>query len=155
MRWLDYAEGELGQHELRGSQHNPRILEYHSTTTLGDWGRSRDETPWCSSFINWCFVRAGVQGTDNALARSWIRWGSPVALRDWQLGDVMVVRHRRGKARSVGSRGGYHVVYPYRVGKRFIVGLGGNQGNEVSFKRFSRRRWDVIAVRRCVALTPE
>ena len=105
MRWLDYAEGELGQHELRGSQHNPRILEYHSTTTLGDWGRSRDETPWCSSFINWCFVRAGVL----ALIMRWLGVGSGGAalwqLRDWQLGDVMVVRHREGKGPLCGQQG--------------------------------------------------
>ena len=148
VRWLDYAEGELGQHEVRGAEHNPRILSYHATTTLGDWGRSRDETPWCSSFVNWCFVKAGVAGTDNALARSWLRWGSKVELSDFELGDVMVIKHRRGKARSVGSRGGYHVIFPYRVTRRFIMGLGGNQGNAVSFKRFSRRRWQVVGLRR-------
>ena len=103
---LDYAEGELGQKERKGKEHNPRILEYLATTTLGDSARSRDETPWCSAFVNWCVVRAGLEGTSSALARSWLGWGIPVEEAGLVLGDVLVLRHRRGKARSVGSRGG-------------------------------------------------
>ena len=149
MKWLDYAEGELGVKERKGSLHNTRILEYHATTTLGDWGRSRDETPWCSSFINWCFVKAGVEGTDNALARSWATWGEKVPLSDWLPGDVIVIKRRRkGSDRRTGSRGGYHVLLPYRITSRYVIGIGGNQKNSVSFARFSRRRYEVIAVRR-------
>ncbi len=151
MRWLDYAEGELGQRELRGASHNPRILQYHATTTLGVWGRSRDETAWCSSFINWCFTKAGVQGTDNALARSWASWGEKVPLGDWQPGDVIVIKRRKkGSDRRTGSRGGYHVLFPYRITKRHVIGIGGNQRDSVSFARYSRRRYDVIALRRCL-----
>jgi len=166
---LDYAESQLGVKEKRGSKHHPAILRYHATTTLGAWGRSRDETPWCSSFVNWCFVKANgplepgsqhwlpkkgiwVWGpTNNALARSWATWGSPCQqsnLAIAALQPVAVLKHRLGKARSVGSRGGYHVIFPYRITKRWISGIGGNQGDAVTFKRFSRRRWDLVALRK-------
>jgi len=38
--------------EIPGSDHNQRILEYHATTTLPSGDAGRDETPWCSSFVN-------------------------------------------------------------------------------------------------------
>lgn len=149
MKWLDYAEGELGVREWKGDKHNPRILAYHATTTLGDWARSRDEVPWCSSFVNWCFVKSGIEGTDNALARSWVTWGEKVELGYWRLGDVMVIKRRRkGRDRRTGSRGGYHVLFPYRISQRYIVGLGGNQRDSVSIARYSKRRYEIIAVRR-------
>jgi len=151
MRWLDYAEGELGQRELRGAKHNPRILGYHATTSLGDWGRSRDEVAWCSSFVNWCFVKAGVEGTDNALARSWLRWGRKVELEDWELGDVMVIkRKKRGADKRTGSRGGYHVGFPYRVTGRYVLLLGGNQSDSVCFSRYRWRRYLHVGLRRAL-----
>jgi uncharacterized protein (TIGR02594 family) len=70
--WIDAALKEQGVTEIAGSQHNPRILEYHSTTTLN---AQNDETPWCSSFVNWCFSEAGIEGTNSAAAKSWKNWG--------------------------------------------------------------------------------
>ncbi len=65
-----------GVEELPGAAHNPRILEYHRTTTLGHGAASKDETPWCSSFVNFCMVMSGFRGTNSASARSWLKWGS-------------------------------------------------------------------------------
>ncbi len=47
--WMSTAIGETGQKEIKGKEHNPRIIEYHSTTG----GFKDDETPWCASFCNW------------------------------------------------------------------------------------------------------
>jgi uncharacterized protein (TIGR02594 family) len=32
-------------------------------------------TNWCSGFVNWCLGQAAYQGTRDALALSWLRWG--------------------------------------------------------------------------------
>jgi hypothetical protein len=45
----EIAKAELGTTEVPGTQNNPRILEYHATTTLK---ATTDEVPWCSSFVN-------------------------------------------------------------------------------------------------------
>jgi hypothetical protein len=60
--WMRIAEKELGIKERPKSAHEPRIIEYHSTT-----GRFKDdETPWCSSFVNWVLAKLGE---DTARAR--------------------------------------------------------------------------------------
>ncbi|CAN5284894.1 hypothetical protein BH24ACT7_BH24ACT7_15630 [soil metagenome] len=52
--WLAIARREMDTEvdEIPGSDHNQRILEYHATTTLPSGDAGRDETPWCSSFVN-------------------------------------------------------------------------------------------------------
>jgi uncharacterized protein (TIGR02594 family) len=145
-RHLVLASREIGVTERKGDHlHNPRILEYHDTTTLGDWGRSRDETPWCSSFINWSMVEAGKEGTDNALARSWIRWGRP---SNYELGSVVVIKRRRpGSDRRTGSRGGYHVGFlMWHSGARITL-VSGNTRDSVRLSSYSLKKWDVKAVR--------
>lgn len=60
--WLNIAQQELdkGIKEFPGDADNPRIVEYHSCTS---YGSSDDETPWCSSFANWCMKQCGIEGT--------------------------------------------------------------------------------------------
>lgn len=147
---LDYAESQLGVKERRGKKHHTAILRYLATTTLGNWARSRDETPWCSAFVNACELKGGHPGTGSALASSWRTYGQKVELDDFELGDILVIKHKRGRDRSTGSRRGFHVGYPYRFTRRWVLMLGGNQSDAVNFKRFSRRRYDLVALRRYV-----
>ncbi len=77
--WMAIAEAEKGVFEFPGTGNNPRVLEYFSAVTnLSASAVSRDETPWCSAFANWCLAQAGLEGTKSALARSWLDWGQPV-----------------------------------------------------------------------------
>ena len=147
---LDYAESQLGVKEMRGDEHHPAILGYLATTTLGNWARSRDETPWCSAFINACEVKGGHPGTGSALASSWRTYGSKVELEDFEVGDVLVIKHKRGRDRRTGSAGGYHVGYPYRFGSKWVVMLGGNQSDAVTVRVFPFRTYDMVALRRYV-----
>ena len=143
--WLVVAEGELGVRELAGGRHTLRILDYLKTAlNLGKWGRNRDETAWCAAFVNWCLEQAGYQGTDHALARSFIHWGSPCGLR---LGAIVVIRNSRHKDVSTGSRVGYHVGFLIRENRYSYRILGGNQGNSVSYRNFPKSRYDIIATR--------
>jgi uncharacterized protein (TIGR02594 family) len=130
--WMRIARAEMGQKEFEGVKHNPRILEYHKETTLS---AIDDETPWCSSFLNWVFKKSGVcLGTRSAAAKSWALWGTK--LEKPQYGCV--------------------VVFPNHVGlylkeiPLFVCVLGGNQKNEVRESWFYKRnilsyRWPLIA----------
>lgn len=128
--WFTLAKGELGTKEVVGPKHNPRVLEYLRTTSLGKWGAGRDETPWCSAFVNWCMTGAGIEGTNNAMARSWMAWG--VELEEPREGCVVVFT--RGAPPSA------HVsLYSHTEDGRLMC-LGGNQRNEVCVSPYSTGR---------------
>ncbi len=134
VRWYSIARGELGEEEVHGKGHNPRILEYLHSTNLGKNAANRDETPWCSAFVNWCMEGAGIEGTNSARARSWLGWGEE--LDEQREGCVVVFK--RGK--------------PWQGHVGFIVDietgwmcLGGNQSDSVSIASYDVR--DVLSYR--------
>jgi uncharacterized protein (TIGR02594 family) len=51
------AQTQRGVKEIAGIKHNPKIIEYHQACILQ---ANDDETPWCSSFVNWCYIIAGI-----------------------------------------------------------------------------------------------
>lgn len=135
--WMPMAVAELARdvHELPGAADNPRIVQYHATTTLK---ATDDETPWCSSFVNWCVTQAGLTGTNSAAASSWKYWGHAVGGEDGEIrcGDIAVL-----------SRvGGHHVGFVVAIVETTVLLLGGNQGNRVSVAPFPVQR--IVALRR-------
>lgn len=124
--WLEIARGEIGQCELDGDDHNARIVAYHATTTLK---ATDDETPWCSSFVNWVMHECDLPGTDSALARSWLKWGK--VIDEPKVGAIVVMR--RGASESTGHVG---FVVGWNDADDTIDVLGGNQGNAVSVRTF-------------------
>ena len=132
--WMPIAEKEKGVSEIPGSGNNPRVLEYlRSTTNLGASAASKDETPWCSAFVNWCLEQAGYERTKNALARSWLDWGQKI---DMPRRGCIVVFQREKKFGHVGF-------YLEETATHIKV-LGGNQQNleteifEVSEKSYPK-----------------
>ncbi|HEU0217655.1 MAG TPA: TIGR02594 family protein [Stellaceae bacterium] len=119
--WMPIANGEIGQKE----GHNLRITEYFKTTTLGP---QPDSVPWCSAFVNFCVTRSGVAGTNSALARSWLNWGTSSA--DFVEGCIVVLA--RG-----GPTTGHVAFYVGQDGDRIQL-LGGNQGDEVKVASYSQ-----------------
>lgn len=122
-----------GVAEIPGEKDNARILAYHSTTTLR---ATDDEVAWCSSFVNWCIQRAGINGTRSAAARSWMSWGE--RLDTPRLGALVV--YRRPPSDWSG-----HVHFFVEQRGSWIYGLGGNQGNRVSIARYDAA--DVLGIR--------
>lgn len=107
---------------------NPRIEEYHATTTFG---KHSDEFPWCSSFVNWCCTKAGVKGTNSAAANSWLNWGVPVEIP--QVGDIVILSRGSSKSQAhVAFFEGVSKAVPMQTVKLF----GGNQGDAVCSKWF-------------------
>lgn len=143
--WYNIAVAEIGVKEILGAdKHNRRIIEYHSTTTLG---ASKDEVPWCSSFVNWVIRQSGFEGTNNALAKSWTTWGAEV--KTPKKGDIVVIKRRNKKSDvNTGSSTGYHVGFYVTSSSSVISILGGNQNNQVKESNFMLRSYEIITYRR-------
>lgn len=120
--WLTIAKGELGTKEVAGSGNNPRVVEYHSTTSLR---AKHDAVPWCSSFVNWCMIQAGYKGTNSAAARSWLGYGSPVHGIP-PVGSIAVFKRQ----------GGHHVAFVLEYTPLEVTVLGGNQSDAVNVRSF-------------------
>lgn len=130
--WISIAEEELGTKEIAGKKHNPRIIEYHATTTSKP---TQDESPWCASFVNWVLMKAGYEGTDSAWSHSWKNWGD--SLSKPALGVVAFIDWGKVYPDKPDKQGKGHVGFV--VGKTAsgrIVLLGGNQNNKVSYSAF-------------------
>ncbi|MDM8563259.1 TIGR02594 family protein [Candidatus Marithioploca araucensis] len=119
--WFDIAIQEKGVKEIRGRVDNPRIVEYHQTTTLR---ATDDETPWCSAFVNWCMQQADIQGTNSASSRSWRNWGK--RLREPRKGCIVCFNGHVG-------------FYDSERGRKIMI-LGGNQSNQVNIIPYSKSR---------------
>ena len=127
--WLTIANLELGTEEVPGPDDNPRIVEYHESC---DDTVSDDEVAWCSSFVNWCMEKAGHTGTRSRSARSWLKWGVP--LNEALYGCVVVLW------RSSPDSWKGHVGFWLGEDEDYVIMLGGNQGNEVSVRRYRKDR---------------
>jgi len=123
------ALGELGQREIVGSKHNPRIIEYHAATGLA---ATDDETSWCGSFVAWCMLQSGVKYDSKkaAAARSWLSFGAPVD--EPEIGDLVIL----WRVSPSDWRG--HVGFYDGQTKNNILILGANQDNEVSVKSYPK-----------------
>lgn len=118
--WIEIAEQEIGVKTFPLGHSNSRIEAYHKTTNIAGYD---DKAPWCSSFLNWVFVKANYNGTGSALARSWLDWGTP--LKTPRIGCVVVLERENPQ----GWQG--HVGLFRRLDNDNIYLLGGNQLDQV------------------------
>jgi uncharacterized protein (TIGR02594 family) len=132
------AEEGVTEYSLPG-QHNKRIIEYHSTTTLK---ATTDETAWCSSFVNWVMKEAGYRGTKSAAAKSWLDWG--VTLDSPRVGAIIVVFSEKMKKRGFT---GFHVTFWLSASATHVKLLGGNQGNFVKESNYPLSEWEIKGYR--------
>ncbi len=84
--WMDYAKGEIGQSEIKGSLHNPRIVEYLKSAGNNS---GKDETHWCAAFVHWSLAQAGINGA-GAGANNYLNWG--VRIEKPQYGAIAVFK---------------------------------------------------------------
>ncbi|SMO72005.1 TIGR02594 family protein [Fodinibius sediminis] len=129
---LKIATGELGVTEIGGETHNERILQYAEDIGLS-WIND-DETPWCSIFMNWVALKAGVKQSESAAARSWLNVGFSV--QKPEPGDIAV--YWRGNPES--HKGHVGIFLGFSSDHDRIYTLGGNQNNSVSISAYPRER---------------
>lgn len=135
MKLLEIGLTQYGVREIVGGSHNPVILGY--LDDIGFGYINDDETPWCSTFVNWCALKAGLERTGKLNARSWLEIGNPV--KNGQLGDVVIFK--RGTKEWQG-----HVAIYVKETPNYIYVLGGNQGNQVNIKQYPKS--DLLGIRR-------
>lgn len=124
--WMLWASKEMGVSEVSGKKDNPRIVFYHSFTSLG---KMPDEVPWCASFICAALESTGFKSTDSAAAASYDKYGRKATLHDY--GAICTVRRNGGSGR--------HVFFNAGNWKGYVFGLGGNQGNKVNIQMYDAR----------------
>jgi uncharacterized protein (TIGR02594 family) len=129
--YLRIAQDEYGVKENTSkTEHNPRILEYHSTTLDGSTGKpcSTDEAAWCASFVNWNVTQAGLSSNDN-----------PYSANAWSYKlNSNVTRIDKPALGAIALIGNSHVTFVIGIDKTTenIIGYGGNQGNQVKVSSF-------------------
>jgi uncharacterized protein (TIGR02594 family) len=139
-KWLAIALAEQakGVAERPGGAHDPEILKYIASTTIGaDPKFLKDETAWCSAFVNWCVSQAGVRGTNSAKARDWHDnggWGRPI---DEPVKGCIAVLWRERPDHP--DRLGHVGFYERAEGDKIFL-LGGNQGGAISVAPYPRAR---------------
>jgi uncharacterized protein (TIGR02594 family) len=127
-KFIQIAQMEMGVKEIKGPDANPRVMEYLNSTTI----RATDDvTPWCSGFVNWVVIQAGMAGTDSAASASWRKWGQVITKPEY--GCIM------GYTRPDGSG---HVGFYVGEDESTYSVLGGNQADMVKVSRFSKEKGD-------------
>ena len=140
---LQVAINEFGIKEIKGPKHNKRIVQYAKDSNF-TWIND-DETAWCSTFMNWVALQAGLNNSKSAAARSWLQIGIEVS--DPEPGDVIVLW--RGSIKSNKGHVGIYLGHS-KSGDRVYV-LGGNQGDAVSITGYPTTR--ILSFRRLTAFS--
>lgn len=126
--WYAIAWGERGQKEHSGPGDNPRILAYQ---TACSYNAKDEDVPWCSSFANWVMKQAGIRGSGEASARSWLNWGQK--LDKPRRGAIAVLTRP-------GSTTNGHVTFYVGEENGKLKLLGGNQENQVKISYYDKSR---------------
>lgn len=134
------ANNEIGQKEIKGKGNNPRIIKYHASTTLK---AKTDETPWCSSFVNWVIIQANMQGTNSAAAASWLTWGEKTSAKS---GAITIIRNASAANSSLTSSGN-HVGFLVRETATHYMLLGSNQSDRVKVSLYPKSSWTLSGYR--------
>lgn len=125
------ARKYLHQAEIKGPHHNPHILRWWKNigAPFAD-----DETAWCGAFVGGVLFEAGIKPVKNgASARAWLNL--PVKISAPAVGSVVIFW--RGSLDGKQGHVGF-VLGQDQFGNLMV--LGGNQGDKVSIKPFSRER---------------
>ena len=140
---FDIARSYIGTTEGPGPADNPVIMEMYAS--VGHEWVEHDSVAWCAAFVGHCLEKAGIKSTRKLTARSYLDWGVPVETADAQQGDIGVIP--RGSSSWQG-----HVFFIDRIEGAWVWGLGGNQNDAVTVKRFPVSK--LLGVRRAGNVVP-
>jgi uncharacterized protein (TIGR02594 family) len=91
----------IGTREISGSMDNPQIM---AMLKLDNSWPANDEVPWCSAFVNYIAWLLALPRSKALNARSWLRIGEPILLRDARSeSDVIIIS--RGNDPAAGHVG--------------------------------------------------
>lgn len=130
--WFEAGLQLLGTKEKPGSADNKTILNW-AKDEGGDIAKeyTHDAIPWCALFANHCLTKAGLKGTETLWALDFAgKWPS-VRLPGAAVGAF---------APMVRNGGGHIIQVAGRDQHGNIMGLGGNQSDQVSIVPFALSR---------------
>lgn len=130
----------LGLEEIQGPKNNPLIQWAFSLCEFGL--DTPDSVPWCSAFAQIPSFVLGLPRSKSAAARSWLKVGTPVELKDALRGNDVVVLGRGSNPAQ--GHVGFFAGFAAEAGKVLI--LGGNQSDQVSIDVFAADR--IVGIRR-------
>lgn len=125
---LKIAFNELGTEEIKGDQDNPEVVKYATETGIPNI--DNDEIAWCSTFVNWVTMKAGLKHSKKPNARSWLKVGKKVDVPE--PGDVVVFWRESPES----WKGHVGFFLGFSMDKKRVYCLGGNQGNRVSVSAY-------------------
>ncbi len=131
MEHLTKALSQIGIKEIKGQRDNPEILKYFNATGFNGT-KLKDETAWCSAFMNWVCHNSGLEYPNKLNARSWLKVGWEV--KKPKIGDVVVFWREDPQS----WKG--HVGIFIRETRNYIYCLGGNQNNQVNIKAYPKSK---------------
>lgn len=124
--WLKNAFLDLGEAEIKGAKHNPRIVEFWKAIGQPIFD---DETPYCAAGVGCWLEEAGIASTRSGLARSYGRgWG--VKLSGPMVGAIAV------KGRGGSKTYGHVTIVAGRTVDGRLACLGANQGDKVQISPY-------------------
>ena len=126
---IKIAISQLGQKEIAGPEDNDTIVGYAKESGF-DWVND-DETAWCSIFVNWVAMKAGLKRSEQANARSWLEVGLNVDDAP-EPGDVVIF----WRDSEDGWQGHVGFYFGFSQDGTRVYCLGGNQGNQVSLSAY-------------------
>jgi uncharacterized protein (TIGR02594 family) len=132
---LEIAYAEIGVKEIAGEDDNSRIIEYKQSTPSVI--NTHDEIAWCASFVNWVLKQAGIVGTGNPMARSFMPWGFGINVPT--RGCITILKRGAPPSGHVGF------FITRKSPGNWIQVLGGNQSDQVKLSFYPES--DVIGYR--------
>lgn len=138
MNAYELAEKEIGVVEWKDGS-NPKVVAYFRDA--GHPEITDDETAWCAAFVGAMLHRAGVEGTGQLNARSYLHWGVEVPRSEARPGDIVILK--RGNSSWQG-----HVGFFVKDNGKTITLLGGNQANAVNRRAHSVDGDQLLGIRR-------
>jgi uncharacterized protein (TIGR02594 family) len=130
---MEIAKSLLGAHERENKDVIAKFIG-----NVGGKNVDPATTAWCAAFVNAVLRQSGNEGTNSLMARSFLKYGTPV--ENPQVGDIVVL------ARGRPGSGSGHVGFYAGSDDNGIKVLGGNQGDRVSIAHYSEKA--VLAYRR-------
>lgn len=127
----EIALSQYGIKEIVGSKDNPEVLKYFDEIGF-DGSKLKDETSWCSAFVNWVAKKSNKDYTKRLDARSWLKVGKET--NQPEPGDIVVFWRESPKS----WKG--HVGFYVNETKEYINVLGGNQSNQVKISAYPKSR---------------
>jgi uncharacterized protein (TIGR02594 family) len=128
---------ELGTTEAPGTADNPRIVEY-LLQAGAPANMQKDVVAWCAAFQCWALEQIGLPSTNSLLARSFLKYGTPVTKEQSRPGDLIILERGEPWQGHVGT------LTRWTEGGNPVI-ISGNTNNRVTEQHFTSK---VVGIRR-------